>query len=199
MLVCRVLAWLPVLRWLGAPWHALAGFSVQDASSALMCIAQTPLSLYHQSKAQFHWLLCMHRLCASLLLCTRRASSSSSWQLSGRSGSLTRCATCTTRSPSHRQSSSATPRERWGGAGSGETGTASPGNGRSLWVWNRKHSTARRWTVHRTEAWRCAYFQFPCCPLSLPITVQALQLQRTSLEEMPLDLLSLTASSLSIL
>ncbi len=43
---------------------------------------------------------------------TCRASSSSLWRWSARSGSLTRCATCTTRSPSRRPSSSATPSAR---------------------------------------------------------------------------------------
>lgn len=43
-----------------------------------------------------------------------RGSSSSSWPSSERSGSLTRCVTCTTRWPSHRPSSSATPNARSG-------------------------------------------------------------------------------------
>lgn len=68
-----------------------------------------------------------------------RASSSSLWRWSGRSGSLTRCATSTTPSPSRRRSSSATPSGRcatvlsmlgmmyalcWGAMGwRGDTGT----------------------------------------------------------------------------
>ena len=53
-----------------------------------------------------------HHLADTLCVCDR-ASSSSSWLLSGKSGSSIRCAICMTPSPSHRQSFSPTQSARY--------------------------------------------------------------------------------------
>ena len=69
------------------------------------------LSIFVECKNSVGWRWSMFFLVTSWRW---RASNSSSWQWRERSGSLTHCVTCMTRSPSHRLSSSATPRERWG-------------------------------------------------------------------------------------